>query len=391
MLKLAQPDSLSCTYTVLSSDSCGNQNGSATIIPSGGVQPYTYAWSNGQTSATASGLMGGSNFVTIIDANGCQKTVCVKIPIIAGVDFSISATDNRCAGDNNADINLTVISGGPATFQWSNGATTEDISNLFAGTYYVTVTGNGCAITNSVIITEPAPIVLATSATDVVCAGINNGTATVSVSGGTPSYSFVWSTIPPQFNPTATGLSAGTYIVTVSDQYGCTSAASATVNGSSTPLGVTGIVTNVSCKGYIDGAVDITVTGGTAPYSYLWHNGSTMQDISGLAAGPYAVTVTDSLGCVTIFNGGSITEPPLLVISIASVDVTCNGFNNGAASANAAGGTAPYTYAWSTGAATQTINNLAPGNYVVTITDANGCSETAATSVAQPSRLLHQP
>ena len=384
-VSILEPDSISCTINILSSDSCGNHNGSATITPTGGTAPYTYVWSNGQTTATGTGLQGGSNFVSIIDANGCQKSVCVKIPIIAGVDFALTATENRCTGDNNADINLTILSGGPATFMWSNGATTEDISNLIAGTYTVTVMGNGCTHMASITIDDPDPVVLATTATDVLCAGTNNGTATVTVTGGTAPYSFGWNTSPPQLAATAVGLAPGTYIVTVSDLYGCTATASATVNGSLNPLLVSGIITNVSCKGLSDGAIDISVSGGTSPYTYLWHDGSTMQDISGLSAGPFIVTVTDDVGCVVIFNGGAITEPALLVTSIVSIDVTCNGLNDGSASANAAGGTPPYSYVWSTSDTTQSIANLAPGNYVVTITDANGCSETAATSVGQPS------
>ncbi|NDC07664.1 MAG: hypothetical protein EBZ86_10190 [Synechococcaceae bacterium WB9_2_069] len=138
-----------------------------------------------------------------------------------------------------------------------------------------------------------------------------------------------------------------------------------------------------SCPNGNNGAIDLTVAGGIAPYIFTWSNGASTEDLSSLTAGNYSVSVTDFNGCTANANV-TITQPTLLTTSASSTNVTCNGLNNGTATVTAAGGTAPYTYLWNSGATTPSITNLAPGNYSVTVTDANGCSANANVTITQP-------
>ena len=184
-----------------------------------------------------------------------------------------------------------------------------------------------------------------------------------------------------------TGLPAGTYRVTVTDDNGCTANESVTIT-EPTALSANAVATNVHCNGGNDGTVDLTLTGGTAPYTYVWNNSATTDYITGLAAGTYSVTVTDANGC-TDTASVTVTEPTGLVAS-GTVDsnVSCNGSTNGGATASATGGTAPYSYNWSNGATTASITGVPAGTYTVTVTDSNGCTDTASVTILNQLLLL---
>ncbi len=363
----------------------GFSDGTATVVPAGGTPAYSYQWSDGQATQTATGLAAGTYSVTVTDANGCTANASATVGQPTLLTASIQGTDLLCNGDNSGAADLTVGGGtAPYSYLWSNGATTEDISGLAAGNYGVTVTdANGCTASASVIINEPPLLIASAIATDASCFGFSDGTATVVPAGGTPAYSYQWS--DGQVTQTATGLAAGTYSVTVTDANGCTANASATV-GQPTLLTASIQGTDLACNGDNSGAADLTAAGGTAPYSYLWSNGAITEDISGLAAGNYGVTVTDGNGCTTTASV-TINEPPLLTSAIIKTDVLCNGDDTGTAEAIGNGGTTPYGYLWSTGATTKTISGLVAGFYSVTIADANGCISTASTTITEPPAL----
>ena len=176
-----------------------------------------------------------------------------------------------------------------------------------------------------------------------------------------------------------TGLTAGTYDVTVTDANGCTTTASATVT-EPTALSASAIATDVSCNAGNDGTVDLTVTGGTAPYTYAWSNTATTEDMTGLTAGTYNVTVTDANGCTTTASA-TVTEPTALSASAIATDVSCNAGNDGTVDLTVTGGTAPYTYSWSNTATTEDLAGLMSGTYNVTVTDANGCTTAASATI----------
>ncbi|MBC6994045.1 SprB repeat-containing protein, partial [Lewinella lacunae] len=188
-----------------------------------------------------------------------------------------------------------------------------------------------------------------------------------------------------QTTATATGLAAGIYTVTVTDANGCTEIATGTVN-EPTELTLTGMETDVECNGDATGAINITVGGGTPGYTYLWSNGATTEDLTGLTAGIYSVTVTDANDC-TIEATFEVEESTDLEATIADTDVLCNGDTDGTLTVVVTGGTPDYTYLWSNGQTTATATGLAAGTYTVTVTDANGCTEIATGTVNEPTDL----
>ena len=286
---------------------------------------------------------------------------------------NITGSDVLCNGGNDGSADLTVTGGTISyDYSWSTTETTEDISGLSIGTYYVTVTDtNLCATTESVVIGEPAPLVTSIVGIDVLCNGGADGSADLTVTGGTIPYDYTWSTT--ETNEDISGLSIGIYYVTVTDTNLCVTTESVVI-GEPAPL-VTSIVgIDVLCNGGADGSADLTVTGGTIPYDYSWSTTETNEDISGLSIGTYYVTVTDGNLC-TITNFITITEPDTISIQYTTTDAFSGGTGGGTVTANPTGGTPPYTtYVWSDGQTTQTATNLDAGTYIVTVTDANGCT-----------------
>ncbi|MDM1405983.1 hypothetical protein HX039_18070, partial [Myroides marinus] len=223
------------------------------------------------------------------------------------------------------------------------------------------------------------------SKTDVNCYGESNGSAIVSVSGGTAPYTYSWA---PSGGTaaTATGLAPGNYTVTVTDANACTTTASVTIDQPTAPLTTTTSKTDVSCNGESNGTATVTATGGTAPYTYSWApSGGTAATATGLAAGTYTVTVTDANACTTTASV-TIDQPTApLTTTTSKTDVSCNGESNGTATVTATGGTAPYTYSWApSGGTAATATGLAAGTYTVTITDANACTTTVTATITEP-------
>lgn len=213
---------------------------------------------------------------------------------------------------------------------------------------------------------------------DLLCHGDESGIADLTVTGGTEPYSYLWSN--GATTEDLSELSGGYYSVTVTDAAGNTTTCDVTIY--EPPLLECYIDgTDLLCNGDESGAADLTVTGGTEPYSYLWSNGAETEDLSGLSAGVYSVTVTDANRCSTSCEV-TIEEPPLLECEIINTqNASCNSCADGSATVAPIGGTPDYTYLWSNGQTTATAINLLPGSYSVTITDANGCSSTCYVNI----------
>ncbi|MBI4649651.1 MAG: SprB repeat-containing protein, partial [Bacteroidia bacterium] len=301
---------------------CGDSTGYASAIATGGTSPYTYQWNTGETAAEIDSLHGGIFLVTVTDANGCTNFSYANIDESDGPEITAIITDVSCYNENSGSIDITVVSGTPPyIYDWSNGATSASLSGLVAGTYDLIMSDdNGCQAVESFVVTQPQNIVISVTTTDASC-GLANGTASVIILGGVSPYSISWST--GATSATLSGLAAGSYTLTVTDTNGCTKVKSTGINISSTggPQIAADSVINTGCSGS-DGAMYVTVTGGALPYaSFLWSNGETTEDISGLSAGVYSLTVTDSAGCEGIFSDSvNAIVPQYQPICLVSVD-----------------------------------------------------------------------
>ena len=360
---------------------CGTSNGTATANVSGGTSGYSYSWSNGGGNADViSNLAAGSYSVTVIDSHSCSISAAAAITNASSLVAALSSTNATCFGATNGTANANVTSGtSPFTYAWSAGGNSASISNLSAGTYFVTITdGNNCPQRDSVIVSQPTAIVLNVNEVAPTCHGNTNGSASVTASGGNPSYTFTW------FN-NATGssinnLGAGNYAVTAVDVNSCSAASTFTVTDPAA-INVIASTANDSCYGDQTGSVQITTAGGTAPFSYSWSNGSSASQLTGLSAGTYTITITDSHSC-SVTSSTSVSQPGQLQVHSSSTDD--NGTGNGTASVDSiSGGNGPYTVLhWSNGETTNPAVNLAAGTYTVTITDHNGCIQTGTVVVS---------
>ncbi len=384
---VSQPaTALSANITASTNVSCnGGSDGSATVTAAGGTTPYTYSWPSGGTGTTESGLAAGSYIVTVTDANNCTATATANISEPAtALSTTITGTDISCNGGSDGTAAVTASGGtSPYTYLWTGGQTTVSINGLIAGTYSCTITdNNGCNNVETIVITEPSAISTSMAVTDASCNGSSDGSATVTVSGGTSPYTYLWSS--GGTGATESGIAAGNYAVTVTDANGCTATDNATI-GEPTAIVITETHNDATC-GLSDGDATVSVSGGSSPYTYLWSSGQTTASISGLAAGNYTVTVTDTNSCINTLTVSinSIGGPTL---TISSTDVSCNGGSDGTASVTASGGTPPYTYLWSGGQITASINTLIAGTYSVTVTDANTCYASASVSVNEPTTI----
>lgn len=394
-IDLDEPLPLTVNITDVEDVECfGDETGSATATVSGGTGPYSFLWSDGQTTQTAVNLGSGDYNVTVTDANGCISFASVTINENNPIEISAIVNDASCFGFDDGSIILTVSGGsGPGTysFAWSNGVTTQDNPDIPAGSYTVVVTdANLCTAEDTYVVNEPDSIVITETITPVTCFGDSDGEINVIVAGGTPPYTYEWST--GASTPVISGLTSGNYDLTVTDANNCIVNVSYFVPQPD-PITYDVEITDVFCASESTGTIEIfNVQGGTPPYSFDWSNGESGQFIENLTAGFYTLTITDAEGCTSI-ETFEVTEPDNpLFLDIITTDVICWGQSNGTAQAVPSGGTPfpgdTYEYLWSNGATTAFIENLGVGTYTVTVTDAQGCTIEGQAVINQPSSPL---
>jgi gliding motility-associated-like protein len=380
--------------TVFSSNnvSCnGNNDGSATVTVSGGVIPFTFSWSDGQTLPSATNLAAGTYTLVATDANGCIASTSVTITEPTPLSLAVTGVNPSCNGSCNGTLTATPAGGtAPYNYLWSpGGATTPSLTGMCAGTYTLQVTdAHGCVIYNSYTLINPVAFSITTSSVNVSCSGLCNGSATASPVTGTGPFTYAWSDISMQTTQTATSLCSGTYTVTATDAGGCTATATAVITSPPSMNVTIPTVGNNTCFNACDGYATAAVTGGSAPYSYNWMPGGIAgASVNNLCAGTYTVTVTDANGCST-FTTVNITQPNALVATISGTNVTCFGACNGSATAVYSGGTGPYTFQWAPGfQTTPTITSVCAGAQTLTVTDANGCITTTMATITEPTVL----
>ncbi|NVO03793.1 MAG: gliding motility-associated C-terminal domain-containing protein, partial [Bacteroidetes bacterium] len=368
------------------SASCGMSNGSATVNPTGGNTPYSYSWSTSpvQNTATAANIPAGSYTVTVNDANFCSTTGTVNVSNSSGPTLTSSSVNATC-GMSNGSATVTPTGGTlPYSYSWNTSPiqTTAIASNIPSGSYTVTVSdGSSCSAITTVVVGGTSGPSLSSSFTDATC-GLSDGSATAIPSGGTLPYSYNWNTSPVQTTVTALNIPAGTYTVTVSDGNSCTATTTVTINNIGGPT--VSISGNNSTCGLANGDATVNPIGGTSPYTYLWNTSpaQSTQTASNLPAGTYSVTVTDAGSCNATTTIVITTSPNPIATAGTIIPSEC-GQSNGSATIIASSGMGPYTYSWNTvpPQSTATITNVPTGTYIVTITDANSCSQTQTVSI----------
>ena len=361
------------SITSTTDEVCGDGTGVIDIAVIGGANPVSYAWSNGLTTEDASSLNAGLYTATVSDNNGCELNVSATIQGEGITVGSVSISDEIC-GNASGSIDIS-FSGGvnPYSFAWSNGAITEDISGLTAGTYSLTLTGaGGCSFSDSYTVGNNTSglAITSTAVVDENC-GDGNGSIDVSSTGGVLPLLYNWDN--GDMTEDLSGVSAGLYVLSIEDANGCTVGTSGTVVNNAAGFAATiNMVNNEAC-GDATGAIDIDVTGGSLPYSYVWNSGQTTEDISGVNAGTYEVTVTDNNACGIVLQGMVSNITGTLVVSNDNIgDASCSSLN-GYIDLSISGGATPYTYAWDSGQTTEDISGMSPGTYNCTVTDNAGC------------------
>lgn len=430
---IAEAQSLSVTGTTTNVSCAGGSNGSINITATGGSSPYSYNWGSGITTEDRTNLTAGAYTVTVTDASNATVSASFTVTQPNAISATANTTDVSCFGGNNGSITLTTSGGtGALSYNWGNNITTQNRTNLSAGSYTVTITdANSCTATFAYTVNQPSvPLSATFTGGNILCAG-GSALITITPSGGTPPYntpanpvvtagnnSFIITdskncsfnlqanitepapitasattvTIPCNGGSdtivvTASGGTApytgtgnfivsqpGTYTYNVSDANGCSTSASGQALAAS-GLNATATVNNVNCYNACNGSLSLSVTGGDAPYAYNWSAGSSStSSAQNLCAGAIEVTITDNSGCALV-NQYTITQPDSLIAALD--EITINSLNGtGTITINVSGGTAPYQYAWNNTQISASLQDVNPGSYSVTVTDANNCTVT---------------
>src|SRR5574343_1024203 len=374
----------------------GGTTGAIVSGITGGTAPYTYSWSNGATTANIVNVSAGTYTLNVLDNNGCNYSFTYTLTQPTNpLNTVLTGTNVLCFGNSTGEV-TSAVSGGtaPYSYLWNNGSTNSSITGVLAGNYNLVVTDSkGCTTNSSITITQPAtPLTTSTVVTNVACYGNSTGAIDLTPAGGTAPYTYYWSNSQSLVLSTIaqdlTNQPANGYTALVTDANGCQSSITSTITQPIAPLGISGIVNDANCYGLHDGAFDISVSGGTLNYSYAWSNSASSQDLSSIIAGNYTVTVTDNNGC-TLTSNFTVDQPQeALSITTYTESVLCNGGTTGSAQSDVIGGTLPYTYAWSNGATTPDIDQVAAGVYSLTVTDAQGCVAFTGAVVGQPAQAL---
>ncbi len=385
--EVVQPSLIIATATEGFVGCQGDLDGSISLTVSGGTTPYSFDWDNAPDVQNPTGLGAGTYNVTITDANGCVRSLSTQVSVPPAISISATGDVLLCHGATTGTLSSTVIGGvGPYNFVWDNGAGTSPNPNgLPAGVYNITVVdSNGCSATSSAQIIEPSLFSASTIGDQLACFGDNNGSISVTASGGTPPYSYDWDNATDIANPN--NLSVGNYVVTITDANSCQITASTQIT-EPTDL-IVGIDSDqLVCFGDVNGALNVTASGGTAPYSFSWNNAPNVQNPTGLSAGNYMVTITDNNGCAKTLTT-TITEPTQLIGTLNNEVLSCNGASDGSLMANASGGTPPYTFVWDNNAGNgENPTGLPAGNYNVTVTDINQCILVMGATISEPPLL----
>ena len=374
IFEITEPQALQSAGT-LAAPTCPDKNqGVISFLGAAqGTPPYALLWSTGDTVPYLTDLPPANYSLTITDAHGCTLVETAEVLENPMPAFTSLVQNPFCFGSSEGSINL--IPGGgvaPFSYQWADGQKVEDLTGLSSGTYSVTVSSaQGCTQALEFVMSQPAALLSQGIAVTAACPGDSNGAISfLGAAQGTAPYALLWST--GSISANLTGLPAGAYSLTITDAQGCTLLESGQVPEHLATV-LTTIVQSPLCFGSQDGSIDLSVSGGTAPFLFNWSNGQNTEDLTGLGAGMYSLTVTGASGC-TQSTSVNLSAPEALAVQSVMAADTCASAT-GAIALSVTGGTAPYVFAWASGAGLPSLNQLSAGAYELTLTDAHGCSK----------------
>jgi hypothetical protein len=413
-ITITQPNELTLSITTDTICCFGSTTGWANSTVSGGNMPYSFSWNNGDTTADINNVIAGNYTLVVTDDNNCTTSASVTILEHTLLTTNYSSTNINCYDDNNGSITTSTTGGADNySYLWSNGSTDQNLTNLSSGTYTCTITDNcGCTNTISVSITQPNELTSSYTQTNVSCFGINDGSAIVNFFGGATgsnpgdtNYILGWAGTPvpiylpyPQtvFNTNLlpspyNSIPAGIYPYSVTDLNGCTIYDTITITQPDSLYSAYSTTNyngfEISCYGINDGEIDIQVNGGTSPFfNYL--NGVLQSGLISynLSIGTYTDSIVDANGCFAT-NSITLSEPSELSTALNATNISCNSLCDGEINSNTSGGVSPYSYSWTNSQTTANILNLCAGNYTLTVTDTNGCTENISTTINEPSPI----
>lgn len=387
-LEITQPEKLEALINKTPLSGPGKQDGTATVIPKGGVSPYSILWNTNENSLSIDSLSSGLYTVVLTDANGCSTSQSTYInPYNCTLLVSSSNIPVSCYGGSNG-IACVGINGGtfPYTYQWNSGENTNCIQNQSAGIHTVTITDAvGCIEIKQIQIDQPTEITVSPSS--IIITGetgkdFADGTVSLTANGGVPPYSYYFDNGTEGIN-----LSAGNHSVSITDDKGCTKVIEITIPAYQCSLTDIKFVNFQFTPTCYDKPVKVcvnTVIGGIAPFKYLWANGTTDSCVTDLMSKINVVTITDAKNCPSKFFI-NYTPPDSLHLNVTIINAN-DGKTNGSLIVNTPiGGTSPYSYLWNCpngfSTTTKDLINVPAGIYCLTITDANGCSKQACYEV----------
>ncbi len=362
--------------------------GSSLTLNAGGATTYT--WNTGSNASSIIISPSATTNYTVSGNNGaCSGTAIFSVGVNPLPIAAITSSNISCNGLTNGSANANISSGtAPFTYSWSGGQTTQNIGGLGVGAVTYTVTDSkGCKANASTNITQPTALTVANSNTTQALCNQANGTASVTINGGTSPYNYSWNTLPAQLTANANSLTPGSWVLTTTDNKGCVITTTVTISGATTASNVA-IKNNITCNGLANGSATVTSTPPSiGPFTYQWSTGATTSVISSLTGGVKSVTVTDVNGCKT-FTNVNIINPSAIVLGASSTNASCGTCADGSAIVLASGGTGAYTYTWSpAGGNTDTPSGLVPACYTVSVADVNNCIATTTTCVSFASNI----
>lgn len=358
-----------------------------------GTPPYNVVWNSQATltTDTLTGVSAGTYVVEVTDALNCTASDTVVITEPSALIVQAQASAHVSCVENEDGKATFGVSGGVPPYAISASPTVtiigDSIINLSAGVYTLTITDSlGCSVSDTFSINGPSDTLEShiKYVNDVSCIGAEDGAAAVEGVGGTPPYTYQWSTTPTSSADSIVDLLPGIYYVTITDANGCLTQDSVVISQPTDTLSVQAVsIYQPTCHGAADASAVVGATGGQLPYTYSWNTNPPQSgdSIFGLTSGTYTVTVVDANDCEAQTTV-TITQPLRVNASVMGVqDESCRGAEDGVIDVNVSGGVPPFTYVWSNGGTTSTLLNLPAGTYNLTVTDANGCTDTLSATI----------